>query len=82
MVKSGHRDNGNGIPKQSQQAVFEPYFTTRRESGGSGLGLATVNSLTTNKLKGTLGLDSEKGAGVEFTYRLPLEIAPPKRKYC
>ena len=70
-----YRDNGNGIPEKDQQAVFEPYFTTRRESGGSGLGLSIVKALATGKLKGTLTFKSETAKGVEFLFTFPIDVA-------
>ncbi|MBR9790939.1 MAG: ATP-binding protein [Gammaproteobacteria bacterium] len=71
-----YRDNGNGIPEKDQQSVFEPYFTTRREAGGSGLGLSIVKALATNKLKGDLTFKSAPKRGVEFAFTLPLDIRP------
>jgi len=71
-----YRDNGNGIPEKDQQSVFEPYFTTRREAGGSGLGLSIVKALATNKLKGDLTFKSAPQKGVEFAFTLPLDISP------
>ena len=73
-LKLIYRDNGIGIPKTDQQAVFEPYFTTRREAGGSGLGLSIVKALATNKLKGDLAFKSAPQKGVEFAFTLPLDI--------
>lgn len=75
-LKLTYRDNGIGIPEQDHQAVFEPYFTTRREAGGSGLGLSIVKALATNKLKGDLAFKSASEKGVEFAFTLPLDISP------
>tara|TARA_B100000700_G_scaffold310473_1_gene391090 strand:- start:855 stop:2171 length:1317 start_codon:yes stop_codon:yes gene_type:complete len=77
-LKLIYRDNGIGIPQKDQQAVFEPYFTTRREAGGSGLGLSIVKALATNKLKGDLTFKSAPRKGVEFAFTLPLDIRQKK----
>ena len=77
-MKLIYRDNGIGIPQKDQQAVFEPYFTTRREAGGSGLGLSIVKALATNKLKGDLTFKSAPRKGVEFAFTLPLDIRQKK----
>ncbi|GGF65308.1 sensor histidine kinase [Alteromonas lipolytica] len=69
-----YKDNGNGIPPENQKAVFEPYFTTRRGSGGSGLGLSIVQALATQKLKGSLDFHSESGKGVEFLFTFPVDV--------
>jgi signal transduction histidine kinase/CheY-like chemotaxis protein len=67
-------DNGPGIPLELQQRVFEPFFTTRSENGGSGLGLSLCQSVI-EAHGGTLSLASQVGQGT--TVRLSLPIAPP-----
>lgn len=67
-------DNGKGIPDKHRDVMFEPYFTTRREQGGSGLGLHIVKSLTEAKMQGKLKLQTEVGKGTAFTLTLPAEI--------
>jgi PAS domain S-box-containing protein len=66
-----YRDNGKGIPRELQGKVFEPFFTTRRGSGGSGLGLHLVYNIVYQTLKGTIILNSEPGNGVTFTLMFP-----------
>ena len=70
-----YRDNGIGIPEEQQQAVFEPYYTTRRESGGSGLGLSIIKALATTKLKGVFNLTSTMAQGVEFCFSFPVDVS-------
>lgn len=70
------RDDGKGIPPELHTRVFEPFFTTRRSSGGSGLGLHIVHNIVTQALKGTLALDSNPGEGTIFTLHLPRNLAP------
>ncbi len=68
------RDNGKGIPVELHAKVFDPFFTTRRGMGGSGLGLHIVFNIVYQTLKGTLKLDSLVGQGTAFTLRFPSEL--------
>jgi len=68
-------DNGKGIPKELHAQVFEPFFTTRRSAGGSGLGLHIVHNIVTQSLKGTLIMDSDVGQGTTFSIRLPKKLS-------
>ncbi|OFC69176.1 sensor histidine kinase [Alteromonas confluentis] len=67
-------DNGKGIPVKFRDVMFEPYFTTRREQGGSGLGLHIVETLTEDKMQGKLKMKTEVGEGTSFTLTLPVEL--------
>jgi signal transduction histidine kinase len=49
----------------------EPFFTTQRDQGGSGLGLHIVNSIVTTRLGGRLELDSQPGGGTRIQIILP-----------
>jgi PAS domain S-box-containing protein len=73
-----YRDDGKGIPAEHLPRVFDPFFTTRRGAGGSGLGLHIVYNLVTGTLRGRIDVSSEAGKGVQFRIRLPLneERAP------
>jgi signal transduction histidine kinase/purine-cytosine permease-like protein len=65
-------DNGRGIPVELHARVFEPFFTTRRGLGGSGLGLHIVNQIVTRQLGGAIALESTPGDGTRFRIRAPL----------
>jgi len=67
----GYQDNGRGIPSGDIDRVFEKYFTTKMDQGGSGLGLHIVHQLVTEKLKGTISCESD-GDGVQFQISLPV----------
>lgn len=75
MIKLSIRDNGKGIPVSLRQRVFEPFFTTHPENGGSGLGLSTVRSLVKG-MGGHLGLDSFPGKGSTFLLLFPAAEEP------
>jgi PAS domain S-box-containing protein len=62
------RDHGVGIPPESIERIFEPYFTTKKS--GKGLGLATVYSIVRNH-KGYIEVSSIEGEGTTFTFYLP-----------
>ncbi|WP_462148095.1 protein kinase domain-containing protein [Pseudoalteromonas gelatinilytica] len=66
-LKIHFRDNGKGMSKEVQSKIFEPFYTTKRGSGGSGLGMNIVYNLIVQKLKGTISCHSEIGKGCEFT---------------
>ena len=55
--------------------VYDPFFTTRLGSGGSGLGLHATHNIVTGVLGGRIDLHSEVGAGSTFTLELPT-VAP------
>jgi signal transduction histidine kinase len=65
-------DDGIGMSQEVQRRAFEPFFTTRRNRGGTGLGLHIVYNLVTRRLGGTLKLESESGRGTVFRIKLPL----------
>jgi PAS domain S-box-containing protein len=71
MVELAIGDNGAGIAPEVLPKVFDPFFTTRRGSGGSGLGLHIVYNLVTGRLHGTIGVESRPGEGTRFTLRFP-----------
>lgn len=68
-------DNGKGIPEENIGKIFEPFYTTRRNEGGSGLGLSIVHNIVTNQLQGDINVESTKDKGTKFTLTLPLNIA-------
>ena len=68
-------DNGCGMSLDVRRRAFDPFFTTRRDQGGTGLGLHIVYSIVTNRLGGRLDLDSEPGGGTRIQMVLP-RVAP------
>ena len=65
------RDFGQGIASDVLGQVFEPFFTTGRSRGGTGLGLTIVHNLVTTALQGTIEIESDVGRGTTVTIRLP-----------
>ena len=68
-------DNGCGMSLDVRRRAFDPFFTTRRDQGGTGLGLHIVYSIVTNRLGGRLDLDSQPGEGTRIQIILP-RVAP------
>ena len=66
-------DNGRGMPPEVAAHAFDPFFTTRLGTGGSGLGLYIVFNLVSSVLGGRIRLESHPGAGTRFTIELPLQ---------
>jgi PAS domain S-box-containing protein len=64
-------DDGCGMSLDVRRRAFDPFFTTRRDQGGTGLGLHIVYSIVTNRLGGRLDLDSEPGGGTRIQIILP-----------
>jgi signal transduction histidine kinase len=66
-------DNGCGMSADVGRQAFNPFFTTRRESGSTGLGLHIVHNIVTNRLGGQLNVDSAPDAGTKIQIILPLK---------
>lgn len=64
------RDNGPGIAAEHLPHVFDPFFSTRREKGGTGLGLSMVHGIITEH-SGTIEVSSTPGKGAEFRIHFP-----------
>ena len=78
QVEITFSDDGNGIPEDVQRHVFDPFFTTRRAQGNTGLGLYIVHNLVTQQLGGTITLVSAPGNGTTICMTLAL-LAPGRQ---
>ncbi len=67
-------DNGKGIADAHLKRIYEPFFTTRRGTGGSGLGLHITYNLVTRTLGGEIACRSQPGLGTHFTLKIPLPL--------
>jgi signal transduction histidine kinase len=68
-------DNGAGMTPDVQRQAFDPFFTTRRNEGGTGLGLHIVYNLVTQQLGGHMMLESRLGQGTTFRIIMPRATA-------
>lgn len=64
-------DDGAGIPEDLQRKIYEPFITTRRNAGGTGLGLQIVYNLVTQLLRGRIEMESTPDKGTVFTVFIP-----------
>ena len=64
-------DDGCGMTSDVRRQAFDPFFTTRRHQGCTGLGLHIVYSVVTDRLGGRLRLKSEPGKGTQVTILVP-----------
>jgi signal transduction histidine kinase len=64
------KDTGKGIPPENIVKVFEPLFTSKTGSGGTGIGLSVCRSII-EAHDGTIAVESEEGRGAKFTIQLP-----------
>jgi PAS domain S-box-containing protein len=72
-------DQGCGIPPEAQEKIFELYYTTKGDKGGSGIGLAQTYQIMQWHY-GSVEFDSTAGAGTTFRLRLPAAAAKPDRR--
>lgn len=68
------KDNGKGIPEHLRKRIFDPFVTTKRGQGGSGLGMHLVYNLVTQALNGSISIISEEGKGVQFRILFPVKM--------
>lgn len=74
-------DDGDGVPPEVRAKIFEPFFTTKEDSGGTGLGLATVYAIVKQR-GGAISLDARSGGGTKARVLLPVvaggsDVDPP-----
>ena len=70
------KDQGCGIPKESFQKIFEPFYTTKRTGEGTGLGLSTVYGIV-KQSGGFIFVESGIGEGTQFTLLMPFSTSEP-----
>lgn len=66
------KDNGNGIPKDLLDKIFQPFFTTKPSGKGTGLGLSISYDIVTKGHGGELKVNTKAGVGTEFIIVLPI----------
>lgn len=74
-----YNDNGKGVPEHIRKRIFDPFVTTRRGDGGSGLGLHLVYNLVTQALNGRINLESQLGEGIQIDVDFPVGSVSPSK---
>lgn len=69
-----YSDDGRGIDEEHRGRIFDPFYTTKRSKGGTGLGLHIVYNLITSKLLGEISFSSVSGEGTRFVMTIPLKV--------
>jgi len=70
-IEVSFRDTGMGISKENIDKIFIPFFTTKTDWQGTGLGLSVAQRVV-NDHEGTIDVESEEGKGTTFTIRIPV----------
>lgn len=73
MVCIDYFDDGAGMTEQVRNKAFEPFFTTSRALGGTGLGLYVIYNIITQQMAGKIHIQSAPGAGVHFHIEFPID---------
>ena len=73
-----YHDNGKGLSQEQLTRIFDPFYTTNRGSGGTGLGMHIVFNLITQKLAGQIECTSTLGEGVTFKIDVPMVLERKK----
>ena len=69
-----YQDDGKGLNNEEIKMLFEPFYTTRRGLGGSGLGAHLIYNAVTSSLKGKISVQSKPGKGLRYNISLPLNF--------
>jgi signal transduction histidine kinase len=67
-----YQDNGDGMSAEVLARIYDPFYTTRRSEGGSGLGMNIVYNLVTSKLRGQIETTSQPGEGLKIVMTIKL----------
>lgn len=73
-------DDGKGMDADNLSRIFEPFYTTHRARGGSGLGLYICYNIVTTQLGGSIQCASEPQAGCRFDIRFPVRMKATQEK--
>ncbi len=71
IVHIVYADHGKGMPPEIEGRAFDPFFTTRRGLGGTGLGMPIIHNLVTGPLGGSIRLQTAPGEGTAFYIDIP-----------
>ncbi|EOD53796.1 sensor histidine kinase [Aeromonas molluscorum] len=75
MLVIDYSDNGRGIPAAILPRIFDPFVTSKRGQGGSGLGCHIIYNLVVQLLRGRIHCSSEPGHGAQFHISVPMQVS-------
>lgn len=67
-----YKDDGVGVSHDVRAKIFDPFYTTNRKNGGSGLGAHIIHCMVTQELNGTITCESVQGQGITFIICFPI----------
>ena len=73
-VQLTYKDDGMGMTDDVLKNIYEPFFTTKRNKGGTGLGMNIVYNIIDKNLKGDINISSQVDEGAQFILTLPKEL--------
>ncbi|RUO58768.1 sensor histidine kinase [Pseudidiomarina insulisalsae] len=74
VLRLQYDDDGKGLTEAQQAQLFNPFFTTRRERGGSGLGTHIIHNLVVQSFNGKISVKAAPGEGLAYTIELPIQF--------
>ena len=74
MMSISYSDNGIGMDEEHLHKIFDPFYTTNRKDGNTGLGMHIVYNLVAQKLDGSIEVTSKNNEGLHFLITLPIGI--------
>lgn len=73
-----YEDNGLGLSEGQLEHLFDPFYTTKADRGGSGLGAHIIYTLIHDTMGGTISASSHKGSGLAYEFSFPVELIENK----
>ena len=74
-IRLEYSDNGGGMDAEQLKKIYEPFYTSKRSQGSTGLGMNIVYNLVSQTLGGSIQCQSKKGEGVIFSIQFPCNLA-------
>jgi|GEM_PF-3385921 len=74
-LKITYKDDGKGISEKNLKKIYEPFFTTKRSEGGSGLGMHIIYNIVMSNLQGRINCISKEGSGVTFIIYMKSDLS-------
>lgn len=73
QMKLRYKDDGKGLSQEEKIKFFEPFYTTKRSEGGSGLGTHIIYNIVTQSLNGEIKILEDKNKGLGLEIQIPIK---------